>query len=431
MVRQPSIPVVRLLAGLAVIYLTPAAVRAESHRLCLYLDLGTEFWDASPRAADGRDFDEEYGRYEGPTSYPAQRWLARIRDESADEVVFGWHPLDGSGCAEFGIAGDTDLTIEWVRWAAWEDSPETGNNIIGYDCDPSMSSCTLMVPRTVTLPVNTAAGTTEVIVSTSIRPVDLVFWAASFAEERFASLGEQPLVATRMYVSYDPLNVLPGATQADRTFGNQPSVVIQGKSYHSKFTVAHELGHQQTIAAARPGFGANDVDYCYDSAAYPLAPPGCTPNHAMQSHEWQAAAAVEGIAHWYAVATWNDVDLVECMNCQQGVRFVAPSAPDVAQTFNIPRQTPLCTAIGQAECPPGVGNEWDWASGFSMFRTSVPPPTLRSIFGMVSAAYATGNWPPNAPNDAFWVGFSQAMVSHLGPSKAAWDAAASQMELDR
>ena len=57
-------------AGLA-LYARPA--RAEPHRMCLYLDIGADYWDASPRAADGEDFREEYGRNEGPRSYPAQR----------------------------------------------------------------------------------------------------------------------------------------------------------------------------------------------------------------------------------------------------------------------------------------------------------------------------------------------------------------------
>jgi tetratricopeptide (TPR) repeat protein len=32
--------------------------------MCLYLDIGGDYWDASPRAADGEDFREEDGRNE-------------------------------------------------------------------------------------------------------------------------------------------------------------------------------------------------------------------------------------------------------------------------------------------------------------------------------------------------------------------------------
>jgi hypothetical protein len=80
-----------------------------------------------------------------------------------------------------------------------------------------MSSCNLDIALE-TLPANMATGTTVVVVEPIfIEDIDLAFWVASFAEERFASLGEQPLNDTRIYVSYDPLDVLPGATQADRT----------------------------------------------------------------------------------------------------------------------------------------------------------------------------------------------------------------------
>lgn len=424
-----------LLVGLA-LYTSP--VRAEPHQMCLYLDVGVDFWDASPRAADGEDFREEYGRNEGYTSFPAQRWLARVRDEGSDEIVFGWRPLDGNGCAAFELpGGETELTLEWMRWAVWDEELETGNQLVGYRCDAVMTSCDLR-PSARTMPANMVTGVTEVVlapfdpVGTGIEEIDLAFWAATFAEERFASLGEQPLDDTRIYFGYDPQNILPGATQADRTFGNQPSVVIDGESWHSKFTIAHELGHQQTISASQAAFGPADLDYCYDPAVYPVAPVGCRPNHSLTSHEWQAAAAIEGIAHWYSVSVWNDVDLVECGACQPGVRYVSPAAADAAQDFAVPRQTPLCTTLDEPQCRAGVGNEWDWLSAFRRFRLDAPtPPSFRTMLTMLSAFYATGNWNANLASDAFWTGLDQTMVVHLGPNHAAWQAAATQMELDR
>lgn len=421
--------------GISVVIGVPVA-RAGPHQICLYLDIGDDYWDASPRAADGEEFREEYGRNLGPTAYPAQRWLARVRDEATDEIVFGWRPLDGAGCAAFELpGGETDLTIEWVRWAVWNDAPDTGNQLVGYRCDAIMMDCDL-VPTTRTVPANMATGVTEVVLEPiiigGVEEIDLVFWAATFAEERFASLGQQPLDDTRIYVGYDPQDVLPGVTQADRTFGNQPSVIVAGDSWHSKFTVAHELGHQQTIAVAQASFGPGDLDYCYDPTIYPLAPAGCSPNHTMTSHEWQAAAAVEGMAHWYAASTWNDVDLVECQNCQVGVRYVKPSAPDQAQSYAIPRETSLCTTLDEPQCPAGVGNEWDWASAFRLFRLDAPrTPSLRTMFTMLSAFYATGNWNANLATDAFWTGLDQAMAGHLGANHTAWQVAATQMELDR
>jgi hypothetical protein len=424
-----------MIAGLA-LYARP--VWAEAHQMCLYLDIGGDYWDASPRAADGEDFREEYGRNQGPTTFPAQRWLARVRDEGTDEIVFGWRPLDGNGCASFELPGsETELTMEWVRWAVWNEEVETGNQLVGYHCDAVMTSCDL-VPRRRTVPANLATGITEVVLepfavgAIGVSEVDLVFWAATFAEERFASMGEQPLDDTRIYVGYDPQNILPGKTQADRTFGNQPSVVIAGESWHSKFTIAHELGHQQTISASQAAFGEADLDYCYDPVTYPVTAAGCMSDHALTSHEWQAAAAVEGMASWYSVSTWNDVDLVECGTCQAGVRYVIPKAPDDELVFAVPRQAPRCTEFGQPQCPAGVGNEWDWLSAFRRFRLDAPTsPSFRTMFTMLSAFYASGNWNANLPSDAFWTDFDQTMEVHLGANHAAWQAAATQMELDR
>jgi hypothetical protein len=412
-----------VIAGTAVgLALHPASARAEPHRVCLYLDIGDLYWDASPRASDGRDFREEYGRNEGPTSYPAQRWLARVSDETTGEVFFGWDPLDDSGCATFELAGDTDLLVEWARWAVWS---ETGNQVVGYHCDTATSDCHLQRYRTT---VPTGTGATNVVVEpTSTKEVDTILWAATYAEERFASLGEQPLEGARVYVSYDPAMLLPGATQADRTFGGQPSAIFKGDAWHSKFTVSHELGHLQTMTALQPAFSRSDLDYCY------ATPADCRGNHTMRSHEWQAAAAIEGIASWYAVSVWNDVDIVDCPRvCHVGVRYVEPGAGDAANDYVVPLENPVCTERDAVPCAPGVGNEWDWLSAFRLFRLGAPTvPSFRVMFTMLSAAYANGGWTKNAPSDAFWANLDQTMAAHLGNDHGAWRAAAAQMELDR
>lgn len=295
-----------------------------------------------------------------------------------------------------------------------------------------MRDCSVATPIFRTLPANMVTGVTDVVIPTvDALAIDYVFWSTSFAEERFASMGQQPLTNARVYVSYDPTDILPGDTQADRTFGNQPSVIIDAESWHSKFTIAHELGHQQTLVASSPTFGYEHLDYCYDPAVYPAVPADCPPNHTLTSYEWQAAAAVEGAAHWYAVAVWNDLDIVDCPACQPGVRYVSPTAPDQAQTYAIPRETAWCDTIGEAPCPAGVGSEWDWASAFRLFHQSDSAPSLRSTLTMLSAAFATGNWVANGASDSFWQSFDQAMVGHLGAEYPGWVDASLQMELNR
>lgn len=401
----------------AALALYPATVQAQPHQVCLYLDIGAELWDASPRASDGEDFREEYGRNEGPTSYPAQRWLARVSDETTGEAFFGWDPLDGFGCAAFDLAGDTDLLVEWARWATWS---ETGNQIVGYRCETAAQDCKL---ERYSKRVPSGAGVTNVIIEPSTaKEVDVILWSTSFAEERFSSIGEQPLEETRLYVGYDPAHLLPGETQADRTFGRQPSVVVSGKAWHSKFTIAHEYGHLQTMIALQP-FSPDDLDYCY-----PATNPCMDGGHTVRSHEWQAAAAIEGIASWYSVAAWNDVDIVECQNCQPGVRYVSPSSHVDASTYVVPHNRSIC---GTEMCPAGVGNEWDWLSAFRLFRLSPAAPGFRSMLTMLSAAYETGGWTENGASKAFWLNLDQAMAAHLGNGLGEWRAAAAQMELDR
>ncbi len=411
----------------AALWLCALPAQAQPHRVCLYLDIGDLLWDASPRAADGHDFREEHGRNEGPTSYPAQRWLARVQDDGTGETLFGWDPLDGSGCADVELPDrGTTLTLEWLRWASWDAEPETGNQVIGYHCRAETGDCTLEIQRE-TVPVD-PAGVTSVIVPGMAEGTEIntVLWAATFAEERFASMDEQPLWESRVYVGYDPLGwpgILPGRTQADRTFGNQPSIVIEGDAWHSKFTVAHEYGHQQTHGAHHDTLTPDDVDYCYPEV-------GCRADHRMDSREWQAAAAIEAFGTWYALATWHDVDLVECPLCMPGVRYVDPLSATEASEYTVPRGDSICGA--EPECPPGAGNEWDWMSALRIYRLSIaPPPDFRSMFTMLPAAYATGGWTASGATDAFWTNFDGAMANHLGARYPAWRAAAIHMEIDR
>jgi len=196
---------VAVLAGLAGGGLAPQTARAAPHDVCLYFDVGDAWLDASPTAVGGVDLREEYGRNEGPTSYPAQRFLARITNNKSGAVAFGWAPLDGNGCATIDVPKFSPplLTIQWMRWSHWESN---GNQVVSYDCDPDMLGCTLPVQSRSFSP--STSGETEVIVEyLSIDEQDLrrdsIAWATSFAEERITSLGQNPLSDVRTYATYD------------------------------------------------------------------------------------------------------------------------------------------------------------------------------------------------------------------------------------
>jgi hypothetical protein len=437
---------------------------AVPHRLCLYFDIGDELWDASPRAADGAELWEEYGRNTGPMGFPAQRRLVHIRDESTGQVVWGWRPLGGwdpfpadatpgcncgvqpppplpedAGCADFELDDPmTTLTVQWTRWSVWGDpqdptGPATGNQIIGYNCDVTMTGCSFDIPVVVGVPADLAGETNVVIPFTGVEPVDLPLWAVTFSEDRFAALGEQPLENTTFYVGYDEDNVLPGLTQADRTFGNQPSVVIAGNSYHGKFVAAHEYGHQQTMAASQPSFGRPDLNYCYSPDTYPAADNDCeNPQHLAFSSEWQGAAAIEGFAHWYSASAWHDVDDEECGNCLNRTSFIDIQGATMATTYDIPRDQPFCPATIEDPCPAGVNTEHDWVSALRIYRLNAgTTPDFRTIFTMLESYYDTGTWIAADPSDAFWLGFDDTMEEHLGAGYEDWVTAAQEWRLDR
>ncbi len=176
----------RWLPFAALLSFVPRPAFAAPHDVCLYLDIGDQFWDATPYA--GNEYREEFGRNDSNTSYPAQRWLARVTDNNGT-VIFGWTPLDESGCATIDVTDPTKAhVLQWIRWAHWED---TGNHIVAYDCESDMATCELAdLPQAQAFTPG-GGNVSEVVVDYGAKPTenrrlprDMVMWATSFAEER-------------------------------------------------------------------------------------------------------------------------------------------------------------------------------------------------------------------------------------------------------
>lgn len=394
---------------------------AVEHEVCLYFDIGDEYWDASPRP-DGDEYREEYGRNLGSTSYPAQRYLARVTHNKTGTVVFGWAPLDGDGCATVDVPHlESSLTIQWLRWGHWE---STGNQLVGYNCDATMRSCDLLPGDTSFFPTRSRS---DIVVTPGEEeiPHDTVMWATTFAENRFASLGQNPNTDTRMYATYDEANVLPGATQADLAFGNQPSLAINDDKYHAKFTIAHEFGHVQTVVAPiGPAFGPSNINYCYNSNTYPTVDPGPCAQHDLKSPEWQSAALIEGMAHWYSMATWNDPDLGypppgPPLSAQHPSMYVIVSSSTNGVGYALPRPNdqPLCfnsAEVPVVTCPAGVANEWDWASVIQRIYLD-SSVSIKDLLQIIPTHFSAG-WPTDDDNDSFFVALDLAMQSHFSPT---------------
>ena len=418
-------------------FLSIAPATARAHVVCLEFGIARDLWDASG-PTNGNEFYEEYGRDDGAGSFVAQRWIARVRDDADGRTLWGWQPLDGDGCADFDLpTGVTDLQVQWVRWAMWDadadpDAPDTGNQIVGYNCTPT-EECLFQLLDEV-IPVDTD-GTTElspdtVLLDDDVTLSDLGLWAATFSEERFASLDEQTTTESRVYIGSDPGGILPATTQADYTFGNQPSVCLETNAANSKFTVAHEYGHLQTIVVATvqnpPRIGEADIDYGGNE-------------HSFNSIERQSAASIEGMANWYAVATWHDLEerpppgLPNCVMCSASERYIQPSSATSRQPFLVsPTPTdPQCDPPGGPVCGAGDANEWDYLVALSEFYQSSSDPDLRLMFTMVSDFFINGTWVVTGSTGDFWTNFSSRMATHLGSANTDWSTAAAAWSIDQ
>lgn len=423
----------------------PQLAHAAKHQVCLYLDIGGEFYDASPYS--GNEYREEFGRNESNTSYPAQRWLAQVVDNNGI-VLYGWEPLDGDGCASIDVTDPTKPhVLQWIRWAHWED---TGNHVVAYDCDSAMEECQLVDLPELQSFTPGGASVSEVIVDYGANPTndarlprDMVMWATSFAEERMNSLGETPLANVRSYVTYDEggvmtgSGVVPGEDNASQyVVGNQPGFSIQEDGYHRKFTIAHEYGHVNSIVGLSYQVEA-DINYCYDESSYPVVMT-CPSTHSSESAEWSAVAAMEGVAHWYSVSVWHDIDLdpPNLGSPNWPTSDVNASEDGVHRHFRVPRafDTPLCNdsnIIPTLNCPSGVSNEWDWLSLFQVLRRD-SGISLKKTFQLLGVVHGSGNWVPDGPNTDFFDAVDLAAQQTFSASEyQVWQAEAAQWQVDQ
>lgn len=390
----------------------PDALAApEQMRVCLDLEHGPQLWDASPRQAEpveNEDYGEDYGRWEGSHPFPAQRWLARVRDENTGEPLWGFAPLDEDG--RTGATADIDyededpttFTIEYVKWAYWADGERS---IVGYGCTGEFAdpSCEFQVPREVFGVEAVPSGTTyATMADLDLLEEEYPVWAASFCEERL------PLREDfEVYFLFDPTGMINDGTFAGYLFSGQPTVLIKGNGWHAKSRACHEYGHFQTFLFA--GIPGAAIDYSYD----PNNPgvPGDPSNHSFFSAEWQSGAAVEGFAHLYAVAGWSDVDrmgsipYVEC-GAMENLCLARP----------IPRGS--CVEDDGAAVDLGIANEWNWASALRDFRTMAEDtPDMDLLIGMVERAYDGGQAGWVATGDLvsseFWENFVDQMDGYL------------------
>ncbi|MGB1013246.1 MAG: hypothetical protein ACPG4T_03850 [Nannocystaceae bacterium] len=388
----------------------PDTVPAQTvtHQLCVTFPLGATYADASPRrygiwipGQPSKDAGETYGRTDEP--FPALAMLARVRDpsqEPSQQTLWGWAPLDEEGCTESFATTSQSVTLEYYDWAYFDD--DTG--VVTYDCW-STENCTF--ERSQEEIVLTQDGTTHHELA-ALKPTTSTFWATVFATFRRPLVHGIPLygVLTRGY------------TAARYNFGGWPTANYRGSvdgrrgSETSKFILAHEWGHIQTILAST-AISEEDLDYgytangCSDDPSDDDYDPECVPStqHTYESLEYQSAASTEGFADWYAMSVWND-------EAQSQAVYIVPRSLDTFRKIYYEGEyVPVC---GQQSCPPGVANELDWA--FALWalqaRVSDPEMTAEEIGEALVRAYP---WPDTSVS--FWQHFVAALPD---PVTDAW-----------
>jgi len=367
-----------------------------THQLCVTFPLGSTYADASPRryglafpGQPSKDAGETYGRTDEP--FPALAMLVRVRDpgqEPGGLTLWGWAPLDEEGCTELFSTTSKVVTLEYYDWAYFED----GTGVVTYDC---WSDTTCTFERSQEDIVLATDGITHHELA-ELKPTTATFWGTVFATFRRPLVHGIPLygVLTRGY------------TAARHNLGGWPTANFRGSvddrrgADTSKFTLAHEWGHIQTILTSTP-ITVEDIDYgytpdeCVDDPDDDDYDPECVPSmqHTYDSLEYQSAASIEGFADWYAMSVWNDESQPEA------VYIIPRSADNFQKIYYESEYSPVC---GQQSCPPGVANELDWA--FALWalqaRVSEPDMSAEEIGKTLAGAYP---WPNTS--QSFWQHF--------------------------
>lgn len=190
--------------------------------------------------------------------------------------------------------------------------------------------------------------------------------------------------------------------------GAQWSIQLSPQQWHAKFVAMHEYGH--LVTAHIPMFHAghpfldSDVDYGPDDS------------HRFRSPEFHATAALEGFAHFIALAAWHDlanspvnvtyVDLFEAgVGGQATTRYVINFPVTNCLDYSTNPQSAI-------SCGDGMSHEVNWARALYGFFRSSSAPSLSVIAGMLEPVHVAP-WYPNGANLDFVEDFDDAMSTYL------------------
>ena len=379
---------------------------------------------------------EDYGLEDSPDRWRPESMLVRVLDEHGN-VRLGWAPLDDQGCTAPVMAeeNETAFVLEYLLWSHYVRPQRPDTFVIVYDCE-QMQPCVL--PRIFyqwTTETGEAVQETRFINSAQVgserREELLVFWAAAFSESR-VSMGLDAHIYARVLGAADvgggqyvacPTGYCPNGTSCEdaglgydhcrpktrsyTNLGGHPtldiaSATVNGADYSGaperRFTIAHEIGHLQTMWV--PGIGNMEPSVNYDWCEV-VSLNGST--HTADSPEWQSAAMVEGFADFYAAAVFNQfgpgawVIRDDIENDTQ--RFLA----QCPASLNTLKMNGKCDLPGDATscADAGASNETDWAGTLWDFAKVVGEEQLRAVLLLLSDAYQL-TWDPGSTSiDAY------------------------------
>jgi len=159
-----------------------------------------------------------------------------------------------------------------------------------------------------------------------------------------------------------------------------------------KFTIAHEMGHVQTMWV--PGVGNMNPSINYDWCDVVSLGGG---THTADSPEWQSAAMVEGFADFYAAAVFNQFGIGawagddDIENDTQ--RFLA----QCPASLNSLKVKGRCGLPGDATscADAGASNETDWAGTLWDFTKVVGEDQRPAVLLLLSDAFQL-TWDPGS-----------------------------------
>jgi hypothetical protein len=338
-----------------------------------------------------------------------------VVETGSDTVLRGWRPLSEDGCTgpfEFQDAGG-DVRLEY---RAWSHHP-TNNDVVVYDCTDESDGCVVR-PGLRGLVLPPGGGSVVDTDLTATNPARIL-WALTFAETR------RPMHADASFYAafFDQGDMGNPSVVANRTWGGHATTWFEIGNHREKYTLAHEYGHAQTLIH-RTDIERTSFDYCHEtpvcensscdaSCEGELCEPGeCTDGqHALDSGEWQQAAANEGFASWYAMSVWNDPMQVP-PGFPNGAVWISPAPSQFALGPVIAEigYDPVCV---DDACPAGVANEMDWAFAlWELEARNVPAAGYLKVGNMAAASFPA--WPPTTEPEEFWAATMATWASALG-----------------